>query len=151
MKIATVELLNYDPMLIEGPKGFPQSGPRDGKIASGDNLSFFKLNEQSVNRWKKVPLTSGKKTFHWSLTPPHKTEKWQFFITKQDWDPNAPLTRASFDLKPFCERFDGGAMLDKDQIYFDYDVPQRTSYQVILGVWSITDTANAFYQVVDVI
>ena len=42
-------------------------------------------------------------------------------------------------------------MLDKDQIYFDYDVPQRTSYQVILGVWSITDTANAFYQVVDVI
>ncbi len=36
----------------------------------------------------------------------------------------------------------------KDQIYFD--VPQRTGYQVILGVWSIGDTANAFYQVVDV-
>ena len=37
--------VKYDPMLIEGPKGFPQSGPRDGKIASGDNLSFFTLNE----------------------------------------------------------------------------------------------------------
>ncbi|CAA2930666.1 GlcNAc-binding protein A [Arsenophonus endosymbiont of Bemisia tabaci Q2] len=38
----------------------------------------------------------------------------------------------------------------KDQIYFNCDVPQRTGYQVILGFWSITDTANAFYQVVDV-
>ncbi|HGJ5859062.1 MAG TPA: lytic polysaccharide monooxygenase [Arsenophonus nasoniae] len=142
--------VEYDPMSIEGPKGFPQSGPRDGKIASGDNSLFYKLNEQSVDRWKKVPLTAGKNTFHWTLTQPHKTAKWEFFITKQDWNPNAPLTRASFDLKPFCERFDGGAKPDKDQLYFECNVPQRTGYQVILGVWSIADTANAFYQVVDV-
>lgn len=142
--------VKYDPMSIEGPKGFPQSGARDGKIASGDNSSFYKLNEQSANRWKKVPLTSGKNTFRWSLTQIHKTEKWQFFITKQDWDPNTPLTRASFDLKPFCERFDGGAVPDTDQIYISCDVPKRTGYQVILGVWSIADTANSFYQVVDV-
>nr|WP_181994995.1 lytic polysaccharide monooxygenase [Arsenophonus endosymbiont of Bemisia tabaci] len=71
-------------------------------------------------------------------------------MTTQDWNPNAPLTPVSFDLKPFCERFDGGEMPAKDQIYFNCDVPQRTGYQVILGFWSITDTANAFYQVVDV-
>nr|WP_181994988.1 lytic polysaccharide monooxygenase [Arsenophonus endosymbiont of Bemisia tabaci] len=60
--------VEYDPMSIEGPKGFPQGGARDGKIASGDNSSFYKLNEQSVHRLKKVPLTSGKNTFRWSLT-----------------------------------------------------------------------------------
>ncbi|HGJ5875317.1 MAG TPA: lytic polysaccharide monooxygenase [Arsenophonus sp.] len=47
------------------------------------------------------------------------------------------------------ENSDCGAV-KKDQIYFDCDVPQRTGYQVILGVWSIADTANTFYQVVDV-
>ncbi|WP_342668159.1 lytic polysaccharide monooxygenase [Candidatus Arsenophonus triatominarum] len=30
---------------------------------------------------EKVPLTSGKNTFRWSLTQPHRTEKWEFFIT----------------------------------------------------------------------
>lgn len=60
------------------------------------------------------------------------------------------MTRASFDLKPFCEHFDGGKMPAKDQIYFDCDVPQLTGYQIILGVRSIADTENAFYQVVDV-
>ncbi|MFS1539459.1 MAG: lytic polysaccharide monooxygenase [Candidatus Phlomobacter fragariae] len=51
--------VEYDPMSIGGPKGFPQGGVRDRKIASGDNSSFYKLNQQSVDRWKKVPLTSG--------------------------------------------------------------------------------------------
>ncbi|MFS1539460.1 MAG: lytic polysaccharide monooxygenase [Candidatus Phlomobacter fragariae] len=60
------------------------------------------------------------------------------------------LTRASFDLKSFCQRFDNGAMPIEDQIYFDCNVPQRTGYQVILGVWSIADMTNSFYQVVDV-
>ncbi len=38
----------------------------------------------------------------------------------------------------------------RNSCYFDCDVPQRTGYQVVLGVWSIADTVNAFYQVVDV-
>ncbi|MFW0038127.1 MAG: lytic polysaccharide monooxygenase [Arsenophonus endosymbiont of Dermacentor nuttalli] len=31
----------------------------------------------------------------------------------------------------------------------DCNVPYRTGYQVILGVWTIYDTGNAFYQVID--
>lgn len=30
------------------------------------------------------------------------------------------------------------------------DVPKRSGYQIILGLWTIADTDSAFYQVIDV-
>jgi len=35
------------------------------------------------------------------------------------------------------------------EVSIDCNVPYRTGYQVILGVWTIYDTGNAFYQVID--
>ncbi|WP_119712357.1 lytic polysaccharide monooxygenase [Arsenophonus endosymbiont of Aleurodicus floccissimus] len=35
------------------------------------------------------------------MTQPNHTVSWEFYITKQNWDPNAPLTRDSFESKPF--------------------------------------------------
>ncbi|HGJ5877124.1 MAG TPA: lytic polysaccharide monooxygenase [Arsenophonus sp.] len=45
------------------------------------------------------------------MTTPHSTTGWEYFITKQDWDPNALLRRAAFELKFFCSRFDGSEKL----------------------------------------
>lgn len=140
--------VQYEPQSIEGIKGFPDGGPSDGHIASGDNPQFDNLNEQSTNRWKKVELESGKQIFTWSLTAPHSTESWRYFITKQDWDPNKPLVRSDFELIPFCERFDTGKT-PSDKVSMQCNIPEREGYQVILGVWDIADTGNAFYQVID--
>jgi chitin-binding protein len=30
------------------------------------------------------------------------TRNWRYYLTKQDWNPNQPLTRDAFDLNPFC-------------------------------------------------
>ena len=140
--------VQYEPQSVEGLKGFPEKGPVDGKIASGGNASFNALNEQSPDRWYKSKVDSGKKTFTWTLTAPHRTTSWRFFITKQNWDPNTPLERSDFDLTPFCERFDNGKIPTK-KIQISCDIPERKGYQVILGVWDIDDTGNAFYQVID--
>lgn len=70
------------------------------------------------------------------------------FITKPDWQQNKPLTRADFDLKPFCEQYDNGN-IPINRVKIDCNIPERTGYQVILGVWTIADTSNAFYQVID--
>lgn len=137
----------WEPQSVEGPKGFPQSGPRDGEIASGGSR-FVKLDEYGPTRWTKVKMKAGKQTFKWGLTASHRTTSWEFFITKQDWDPNKPLSRKSFNLKPFCEQFDGGAM-PKTTVEINCNVPKRTGYQQILGVWTIADTGNAFYQIID--
>ncbi|MCS3431117.1 lytic polysaccharide monooxygenase [Klebsiella sp. BIGb0407] len=140
--------VQYEPQSVEGLKGFPETGPMDGKIASGGNANFDALNEQSPTRWSKTKVNSGKNTFSWTLTAAHRTTSWRFFITKQNWDPTTPLERSDFDLTPFCEQFDNGKM-PASKVKINCNVPERQGYQVILGVWDIDDTANAFYQVID--
>ncbi len=137
----------YEPQSLEAPKGWPNAGPADGKIASAGG-AFPKLDEQSATRWAKVNITPGPTTFSWTLTARHSTASWKYYITKQNWDPNAPLSRASFDLTPFCSLPYSG----QPPANFSHtcDVPARTGYQVILAVWEVADTANAFYNVIDV-
>jgi chitin-binding protein len=140
--------VQYEPQSLEAPKGFPAAGPADGKIASA-NGAFPELDQQSATRWTKVNMSSGTNTFHWTLTAAHATTSWKYYITKENWNPNAALTRDSFDLTPFCTVNYNGK-----QPPFSYsdtcNVPQRTGYHVILAVWEIADTVNAFYNVIDV-
>ncbi len=63
--------IQYEPQSIEGLKGFPKGGPADGQIASGGKDAFADLNVQSVDRWHKVAMESGKNTFQWTLTAKH--------------------------------------------------------------------------------
>jgi len=138
----------YEPYSLEGPKGFPAGGPPDGKIASA-NTWFTELDQQSSTRWSKVNISPGPYTFNWSIKVPHATTSWKYYITKQDWNPNAPLSRASFDLTPFCSVNSNGNP-PGPTFSNTCNIPNRTGYQVILAVWEIYDTANAFYNVIDV-
>ncbi|HGJ5873315.1 MAG TPA: lytic polysaccharide monooxygenase [Arsenophonus apicola] len=139
-----------DPMSIEGARGFPKWGAKDGRIASGDNFWFSQLDQQNIDRWQKNNIKVGKNIFEWFLTQPNHTVSWEFYITKQNWDPNAPLTRNSFESKPFCLRSNDGKRLTVDEVKIECDVPKRSGYQIILGLWTIADTDSAFYQVIDV-
>ncbi len=135
----------YEPHSIEGPGNFPEAGVPDGQIASGGGV-FPKLDEQGENRWAKVPMSSGAQTFSWTLTAAHATANWDYYITKENWDPNSPLKRS--DLELFCSIDDGGKRPDFN-VTHDCVVPERTGYHVILAYWEVADTANAFYQVID--
>ncbi|GAE32847.1 lytic polysaccharide monooxygenase [Alkalihalobacillus hemicellulosilyticus] len=138
----------WEPQSLEGPKGFPEAGVADGQIASAGGV-FPKLDEQSADRWAKVDLSSGANSFTWHLTARHSTAKWHYYITKPDWNPNEPLTRQQFDLVPFYEQYDGGAR-PEEKVTHDVTIPERSGYHVILAVWDVADTANAFYNVIDV-
>lgn len=139
----------YEPQSLEAPKGFPQAGPADGKIASAGG-AFPKLDEQSATRWSKVNIQPGQVTFNWTLTANHATASWKYYLTKPNWNPNEPLSRNSFDLTPFCSVAYDGTQPPKN--YSDTcNVPSgRTGYHVILAVWEVADTPNAFYNVIDV-
>ena len=117
--------------------------------------------------WKKNDLTGGWQTFGWGYTVGHRTAKWEYFITKHNWNPEAPLSRDQFDLTPFATIQGNNAMpcsngsfsvpmphsnpsvlcTDAHRVYVPTD---RSGYHVILAVWTIGDTANAFYNVIDV-
>jgi chitin-binding protein len=138
--------VQYEPQSVEGVGNFPQSGPADGQIAGGG--VFPDLDVQTATRWHKVNMTGGKNTFTWTFTARHSTADWKYYITKKGWDPNKPLTRADLEL---ITTVDGGAKQPPAKLSHVIDVPtDRTGYHIILGVWDIADTPNAFYQVVDV-
>ncbi|MFM0645699.1 lytic polysaccharide monooxygenase [Paraburkholderia bryophila] len=131
--------------------------PKDGEIAgSSVNGRIAVLNEQSADRWTKIPVRANSiQIFKWEYSAVHATRRWNYFITRSGWDPAKPLMRAQFDEKPFCTIQNDG------QPYWKFDLkpaqptihqcqlPDRTGYQVILAVWEVADTQMGFYQVVD--
>ncbi|WP_094711669.1 N-acetylglucosamine-binding protein GbpA [Hahella sp. CCB-MM4] len=141
--------VQWEPQSVEGPDRYPETGPSDGKIASAGVSHFSELDEQSVNRWNKLPMQAGSNTFQWHFTANHATRDWRYYITKEGWNPNAPLTRSSFESQPFCS-YQGNNQRPPTDLTHNCDVPSRNGYQVILGVWDVGDTVNSFYQVVDV-
>ena len=141
--------VQFEPQSIEGPDRFPTTGPADGTIAGAGNPSWSALNQQSPTRWHKIDMEPGSNTFAWHFTATHVSRDWRYFITKQNWNQNQPLSRASFELTPFCTYPGNGQHPDID-IAHTCNVPVRSGYQVILSVWDVGDTDASFYHVVDV-
>ncbi|MGB1321249.1 MAG: N-acetylglucosamine-binding protein GbpA [Vibrio gallaecicus] len=141
--------IQYEPQSVEGPDGFPATGPQDGKIASAQSSLAAALDEQTANRWVKRPIQSGSQFFEWTFTANHVTRDWKYYITNSNWNPNQPLARSSFDLTPFCV-VDGGMVQPPKRVSHLCNVPEREGYQVILAVWDVGDTAASFYNVIDV-
>ena len=142
--------IQYEPQSVEGPKGFPAAGPADGTIAAAGLAQFAELNAQTAGRWKKVALKTGQNDFTWYFTAGHMTQDWRYYITRQGWSPNQKLSRASFDLQPFCIIKGGFAPVSNTHAKHSCTIPAgRSGYHVILSTWNIADTGNAFYQVID--
>ncbi|AQR76483.1 lytic polysaccharide monooxygenase [Paenibacillus larvae] len=133
---------------LEAAKGFPHGGPDDGKIASADEAWGPELDEQTETRWYKQDLTGGSHTFTWTLTAPHRTAKWHYYITKKGWNPNEKLKRSDFEL---IEEFNENGAFPSRTVSHNINIPtDRSGYHIILAVWDIADTGAAFYNVIDV-
>ncbi|MBB1269118.1 N-acetylglucosamine-binding protein GbpA [Shewanella sp. SR44-3] len=142
--------VQWEPQSVEGPSGFPEAGPADGKLASAANGAFSPLDVQSPSRWSKTAITSGWNAFTWQFTANHVTRNWRYYLTKQNWDQSQALSRASFDLAPFCV-VDGAMVQPPKLVTHNCYVPEgHSGYQVILAVWEIGDTSNSFYNAIDV-
>jgi N-acetylglucosamine-binding protein A len=140
--------IQWEPQSLEAPSGFPNGGPADGDIASAGHAQFAELNAQTSDRWTKRTVSAGAIDISWTFTANHVTRNWRYYLTRQDWDPNQPISRSSFDLTPFCV-IDGGMVQPPKQMTHSCTLPARTGYQLILGVWEVGDTPNSFYNLID--
>lgn len=136
------------PQSLEAPKGFPENGPADGKIASANGaLGDFVLDKQSSDMWKKSDINTGINTFTWTYTASHSTSKWHYYMTKQGWNPDASLSRDELELIGTVEH-DGSAAINN--LSHAITIPDdRSGYHIIVAAWDVADTGNAFYSTID--
>lgn len=140
--------IQWEPQSLEAPSGYPDRGPADGQIASAGLVQFSPLDEQTASRWSKRAVSAGPMSFSWTFTANHVTKGWRYYITKPGWNPNVRLSRASFEAQPFCQA-DGGMRQPPKLVTHQCQLPARTGYQLVLGVWEVGDTPNSFYNLVD--
>lgn len=141
--------IQYEPQSVEGPKGFPSGGPADGTICAGGNSRFAPLDDPRGGKWPATKLTAGKSyTFNWRFTVSHATTDFRYYITKNGWNPSGKVTRAnlqSFLTVPY------NGQRPPSTLSHSGTIPSgMTGRHVILAVWTIADTGNAFYACSDV-
>lgn len=142
--------IQYQPHGVEGPKGFPYTGPADGLICAGGNVEFAPLDNPRGGNWPKTRLAAGERfEFGWTFTAARSTSSVEYFITEDGWNPHAPIGRVDLDPAPFLTVPLGG------QPAREYDhsgtLPAgKSGHHVILTVWTVADTDNAFYACADV-
>ena len=143
--------IQYEPQSVEAPKGFPAAGPSDGHICSGDHANFAQLDDPRGGDWPTTDVTAGASyTFTWHLTAQHATTDFEYFVTNDSYDPTQPLTRSELASTPFLTVPYGGAQPPVDVSQTGTLPGGKSGRQLILAVWTIADTANAFYQCADV-
>ncbi|CAO5177742.1 Chitin-binding protein [Frankia sp. AiPs1] len=130
--------------------------PPDGKIASA-GLDYAVELDLPRSDWQKHTVAAGQPLpITWSFHAPHKTRRWNYFITREDWNPNIPLSRAQFEPQPFHQVQNSAQpywasddLVPENPTRHEVVLPQRQGYHVLLSVWEVADTAKGFYQVID--
>ncbi|SHM62820.1 chitin-binding protein [Pseudomonas asturiensis] len=140
--------------------------PRDGFILSGGHEDGYRedLNltnaellvkyPASIPGWVVLPVEKGTEfKVHWEYMATHVTRGYRWFITKDNWDESVRITRDQLDPGPFAEwinpdkPFHQGMEPLKD---LSVTLPDKTGHHVIILLWIVADTGNAFYQAFDV-
>ncbi|MFE5240099.1 MULTISPECIES: lytic polysaccharide monooxygenase auxiliary activity family 9 protein [unclassified Streptomyces] len=143
--------IQWEPQSVEGPKGFPAAGPADGKICAGGNSQFAQLDDPRGGAWPATKVTAGQGySFRWQFTARHSTTDFRYYITKNGWDSSKPLTRAALESQPFMTVPYGNQQPPATLTHQGTIPTQKTGKHIILAVWNVADTTNAFYSCSDV-
>ncbi|MGW2419202.1 lytic polysaccharide monooxygenase auxiliary activity family 9 protein [Streptomyces sp. NPDC001709] len=146
--------IQYEPQSVEGPKGFPAAGPADGQICNGGLSRFAQLSSPqtpSGGAWPTTRVTGGQTyTFRWQFTAMHATTDFKYFVTRQGWNQNHALSRSDLNLTPFLTVPYNGQRPPATLSHSGTLPSGLSGHHVIVAVWTIADTGNAFYACSDV-
>lgn len=162
------------PALAAGPFPKPYDSdvasvapPADGHILSGgkvddrDCINF--TNEEmskKINRpftWPLVNVNPGQVfQVQWEYTAPHVTRGYNWFITKDGWDPKQRISRAQLEPQAFYQDFYTEVPFDKfgsvlkAKTHHEVVLPKnKKGHHVVVLVWIVANTGNGFYQAFD--
>ncbi|MCW3478507.1 lytic polysaccharide monooxygenase [Neisseriaceae bacterium JH1-16] len=132
------------------PNGNHQAFVPDGQLCGGGKELYKGMN-LARSDWVTSPIApnaAGNFEFIFHATAPHATRYWRLYVTKNGWNPSAPIKWS--DLEQFAEI--GNVPVGPDQRYrLTAPLPKGKSGQhVIYAVWQRSDSAEAFYSCSDV-
>ncbi|MEV6111083.1 lytic polysaccharide monooxygenase auxiliary activity family 9 protein [Streptomyces sp. NPDC052109] len=146
--------IQYEPQSVEGPKGFPVARPADGQICNGGLSRFAQLSSPTTpsgGAWPTTKVTGGQTyTFRWQFTAMHATTDFKYYVTKQGWNQNHALSRSDLNLTPFLTVPYNGQRPPATLSHSGTLPTGLSGHHVIVAVWTIADTGNAFYACSDV-
>jgi predicted carbohydrate-binding protein with CBM5 and CBM33 domain len=146
--------IQWEPQSVEGPKGFPASGPADGTICSGGLSRFSQLSSPTTpsgGAWPTTKVTGGQSyTFRWQFTARHATTDFKYYVTKAGWNQSHNLARSDLNLTPFLTVPYNNAQPPATLSHSGTLPSGLSGHHMILAVWTIADTGNAFYACSDV-
>ncbi|MDH0303303.1 MULTISPECIES: lytic polysaccharide monooxygenase [unclassified Pseudomonas] len=153
------------PFASDNPSDVP---PADGFILSGgktDGRDCVNYTDQEMsdklNRpfsWPLLNVDPGQVfKVTWQYTAAHTTRGYRWLITKDGWDPQQRITRAQLEAQPFAEDFYqqvpyySHASELKAKVEHQVTLPaNKKGRHVIVLMWIVANTGNAFYQAFDV-
>jgi chitin-binding protein len=152
--VANCGSIQWEPQSVEGPKGFPASGPADGQICNAGLSQFSQLSAPRTPlgaAWPATRVTGGQSyTFRWQFTAMHATTDFKYYVTRAGWNQNHNLARSDLNLTPFLTVPYNGQRPPSTLSHSGTLPSGLSGRHVIVAVWTIADTANAFYACSDV-
>ncbi len=120
----------------------------DGKLCSANHVGFEGLDLPRTDWVAKTisPDQNGNYTFVYLGTAPHATAYFDYYISKDSYDPTQPLKWS--DLEFFCR---ANAPLVNSRYTMTCPLPNKPGNRVIYNVWQRSDSPEAFYACIDVV
>ncbi|MCA6092175.1 lytic polysaccharide monooxygenase [Streptomyces sp. SCA3-4] len=118
----------------------------DGKLCSAGRAKYKGL-DMARSDWPGTKLTSGKHTFRYRATAPHRGT-FELYITKDGYDPKKPLKWSDLEAKPFAKVTD--PTLRNGSYVFDGTIPKKSGRHLVYSIWQRSDSPEAFYTCSDV-
>ncbi|APJ03715.1 lytic polysaccharide monooxygenase [Silvanigrella aquatica] len=95
------------------------------------------------------PNAEGKLDFTYLAAAPHATKYFEFYITKDSYNPSLPLKWSDLEDKPFCVI--NSVKLENKRYKMSCPYPKgKPGKKVIYNIWQRSDSPEAFYACIDV-
>jgi chitin-binding protein len=117
----------------------------DGKLCSAGREKYRGLDLPRAD-WPAKRISAGQLTITYHATAPHAESDFEFYITRQGWDPTEPLRWSDLVLLR--------TFLDQNPTTFTtwtLTIPHRTGRHIIYSIWQrVVGSTEAFYTCSDV-
>ncbi|MEU0486442.1 lytic polysaccharide monooxygenase [Streptosporangium sp. NPDC006013] len=117
----------------------------DGQLCGAGRDKYRGLNLTRAD-WPATSVSPGPLTVTYHATAPHANSNFEFYITKQSWDPTQPLRWSDLEhIRTFTNQN------PSTFTNWTINLPQRSGRQLIFSIWQrIVGSTEAFYTCSDV-